>query len=383
MRRLRARNAHVGSEVPDATLPCGEGGSLHRGVAPRAARTDHGRSYARQMDTPPLDRMRRPLHDLRVSVTDRCNMRCRYCMPREVFGPDHAFLERNELLSFEEMARVVDASTRLGVHKVRLTGGEPLLRKGIAELVGMLSGLESLDDVALTTNGVLLPTFSEPLLAAGLTRLTVSLDALDQPTFKAVTDTQYKVEQVIDGMDAAEAAGFPKVKVNVVIRKGVNEHAIMDLAAWGRETGRNVRFIEFMDVGTTNGWNADEVVSADEVLAAISERWPVEPIDGPPGVAERYRYVDGAGEVGTIASVTRAFCRTCVRARLSAVGELYTCLFASKGTDLLPLVRGGATTDEVEAALTQIWTGRTDRYSLDRAAGGGDGDKVEMSYIGG
>ncbi len=304
-------------------------------------------------------------------------------MPREVFGPDHAFLERNELLSFEEMARVVDASTRLGVHKVRLTGGEPLLRKGIAELVGMLSGLESLDDVALTTNGVLLPTFSEPLLAAGLTRLTVSLDALDQPTFKAVTDTQYKVEQVIDGMDAAEAAGFPKVKVNVVIRKGVNEHAIMDLAAWGRETGRNVRFIEFMDVGTTNGWNADEVVSADEVLAAISERWPVEPIDGPPGVAERYRYVDGAGEVGTIASVTRAFCRTCVRARLSAVGELYTCLFASKGTDLLPLVRGGATTDEVEAALTQIWTGRTDRYSLDRAAGGGDGDKVEMSYIGG
>jgi cyclic pyranopterin phosphate synthase len=335
------------------------------------------------MDTPPLDRMRRPLHDLRVSVTDRCNMRCRYCMPREVFGPDHAFLERSELLSFEEITRIVDASTRLGVHKLRLTGGEPLLRKGIAELVGMLSGLGTLDDLALTTNGVLLPTFSESLLAAGLTRLTVSLDALDQPTFKAVTDTQYKVEQVLEGMDAAEAAGFGKVKVNVVIRKGVNEHAITDLAGWGRETGRNVRFIEFMDVGTTNGWNANEVVSADEVLARISERWPVVPIDGPPGVAERYRYVDGAGEVGTIASVTRAFCRTCVRARVSAIGELFTCLFASSGTDLLPLVRGGADVDAVEAALTAVWTGRTDRYSMDRAADGGGGDKVEMSYIGG
>ncbi|MFT4745085.1 MAG: cyclic pyranopterin phosphate synthase [Nitriliruptoraceae bacterium] len=335
------------------------------------------------MDTPPLDRMRRPLHDLRVSVTDRCNMRCRYCMPREVFGPDHAFLERSELLSFEEITRIVDASTRLGVHKLRLTGGEPLLRKGIAELVGMLSGLGTLDDLALTTNGVLLPTFSESLLAAGLTRLTVSLDALDQPTFKAVTDTQYKVEQVLEGMDAAEAAGFGKVKVNVVIRKGVNEHAITDLAGWGRETGRNVRFIEFMDVGTTNGWNANEVVSADEVLARISERWPVVPIDGPPGVAERYRYVDGAGEVGTIASVTRAFCRTCVRARVSAIGELFTCLFASSGTDLLPLVRGGADVNAVEAALTAVWTGRTDRYSMDRAADGGGGDKVEMSYIGG
>ncbi len=340
------------------------------------------------MDTPPLDRMRRPLHDLRVSVTDRCNMRCRYCMPREVFGPDHAFLERAELLSFEEITTVVDASTRLGVHKLRLTGGEPLLRRGIADLVAQLSALEPLTDLALTTNGVLLPQFSERLLAAGLTRLTVSLDALDQPTFTAVTDTQYRVEQVLDGMDAAEAAGFPKVKVNAVVRRGVNEHAILDLAEWGRETGRTVRFIEFMDVGTTNGWDPSEVVSADEVLAIISERWPVEPIDGPPGVAEAHRYLDGGGEVGTIASVTRAFCRSCVRARVSAVGELYTCLFATKGTDLLPLVRGGASVGEVADALAGIWTGRTDRYSLDRATEranreDGDGERVEMSYIGG
>lgn len=334
----------------------------------------------------PLDGLGRPLRDLRISVTDRCNMRCRYCMPREVFGPDHAFLERSELLSFEELHRLVQAAVRLGVTKLRLTGGEPLLRRGLPDLVGMLAGVDGIEDLALTSNGVLLPRFSEPLREAGLTRVTVSLDALDDPTFAAVTDSPSTVAQVVAGMDAAEAAGFPPVKVNAVIRRGVNEHAIVDLARFGRDTGRTVRFIEFMDVGTTNGWDRAAVVTADDVLTAIGAHWEVEPVDGPPGVAERYRYVDGGGEVGVVASVTRAFCRTCVRARLSAVGELYTCLFAASGTDLRPLVRAGATVDELEERLRSIWTVRADRYSLDRARerARDDGpDKVEMSYIGG
>ncbi len=333
----------------------------------------------------PTDAFGRELRDLRLSVTDRCNMRCRYCMPREAFGSDHAFLERSELLSFEELTRVVTAAARLGVTKVRLTGGEPLLRRGLPELVTMLADVDGIEDLALTTNGVLLPTQAAALRAAGLTRVTVSLDALDDPTFAAVTDAPYRVDQVLTGMDAAEAEGFPAVKVNAVVRRGVNEHAIVDLARLGRETGRTVRFIEFMDVGTTNGWDPDEVVSADEVLATIAGHWPVEPVDGPPGVAERYRYSDGAGEVGVIASVTRAFCRTCVRARISAVGELYTCLFASRGTDLRPLIRGGGTVDELEARLAELWGVRDDRYSLDRARqrDEGDGDRVEMSYIGG
>ena len=333
----------------------------------------------------PLDAMRRPLRDLRISVTDRCNMRCRYCMPREVFGPDHAFLERAELLSFEELARVVQAAARLGVTKVRLTGGEPLLRRDLPELVAMLAAVDGIQDLALTSNGVLLPRFAPALREAGLTRVTVSLDAMDDPTFAAVTDAPYTVAQVVAGMDAAEAAGFDPVKVNAVVRRGVNEHAIVDLARFGRETGRTVRFIEFMDVGSTNGWDRDAVVTADDVLEAIGEHWEVEPVDGPPGVAERYRYADGAGEVGVVASVTRAFCRTCVRARLSAVGELFTCLFATAGTDLRPQIRDGATVDDLEAALSALWSVRADRYSLDRARERDtDGrDKVEMSYIGG
>ena len=334
----------------------------------------------------PTDAFGRELRDLRLSVTDRCNMRCRYCMPREVFGPDHAFLERDELLSFEELTRVVTAAARLGVRKVRLTGGEPLLRRGLPELVAMLRDVPGIEDLALTTNGVLLPTHAPALRGAGLTRVTVSLDAMDDETFTAVTDAPYRVDQVLAGMDAAEAEGFPPCKINAVVRRGVNEHAIVDLARHGRETGRTVRFIEFMDVGTTNGWDRDEVVAADEVLTAISEHWEVEPIDGEPGVAERYRYLDGAGEVGVIASVTRAFCRTCVRARISAVGELYTCLFASSGTDLRPLIRDGASVDDLEQRLAALWGVRDDRYSLDRArqrASGEDDDKVEMSYIGG
>ena len=335
----------------------------------------------------PTDALGRQLRDLRLSVTDRCNMRCRYCMPREVFGPDHAFLERTELLTFEELTRVVGAAARLGVSKVRLTGGEPLLRRGLPDLVGMLADVDGVEDLALTTNGVLLPTHAAALQDAGLSRVTVSLDALDDATFSAVTDAPYRVEQVVAGMDAAEAAGLPPAKVNTVVRRGVNEHAVVDLARFGRETGRTVRFIEFMDVGTTNGWNRTDVVPADEVLAQVAEQWPVEPVDGPPGVSERYRYLDGAGEVGVIASVTRAFCRTCVRARLSAVGELYTCLFAAIGTDLRTMIRAGATVDELEERLRTLWSVRDDRYSLDRSRQRVDdvppGDKVEMSYIGG
>lgn len=335
----------------------------------------------------PTDALGRELRDLRLSVTDRCNMRCRYCMPREVFGPDHAFLERDELLSFEELARLVSAAARLGVRKVRLTGGEPLLRRDLPRLVALLRVVDGIEELALTTNGVLLPRHAAALRAAGLTRVTVSLDALDDATFSAVTDAPYQVDQVLAGMDAAEAEGFPPPRINAVVRRGVNEHAVVDLARLGRETGRTVRFIEFMDVGTTNGWDRDEVVSADEVLAMIGRHWEVEPIDAAPGVAERYRYVDGAGDVGVIASVTRAFCRTCVRARVSAVGELYTCLFASTGTDLRPMIRDGATVDDLEARLARVWGVRDDRYSLDRArrrVAGDDGDdRVEMSYIGG
>jgi cyclic pyranopterin phosphate synthase len=337
----------------------------------------------RESAVEPRDRMQRPLRDLRVSVTDRCNMRCRYCMPREVFGPDHAFLEREELLSFEEITRVVEAAARLGVTKVRLTGGEPLLRRQLSTLVRSLADLGVLDDLAMTTNGVLLPRYAEELREAGLGRVTVSLDALDADTFAAVTDSPATVAQVVAGMDAAEAAGFEKVKINAVVRRGVNEHAVAELAAFGRDTGRTVRFIEFMDVGTTNGWRRDEVVTAEEILEEIGGRWALEPVDGPPGVAERYRYVDGGGEVGVVASVTRAFCRTCVRARLSAVGELFTCLFAARGTELLPLVRAGADVDAVEAALRGVWEVRADRYSMDRAAGLPLVDRVEMSYIGG
>jgi cyclic pyranopterin phosphate synthase len=253
--------------------------------------------------------------------------------------------------------------------------------------VALLRAVDGIEELALTTNGVLLPRHAAALRAAGLTRVTVSLDALDDATFGAVTDAPYRVDQVLAGMAAAEAEGFPAPRINAVVRRGVNEHAVVDLARHGRETGRTVRFIEFMDVGTTNGWDRDEVVSADEVLAMIGRHWEVEPIDAAPGVAERYRYVDGGGEVGVIASVTRAFCRTCVRARVSAVGELYTCLFASTGTDLRPMIRGGATVDDLEARLAEVWGVRDDRYSLDRArrrVAGEDGDdRVEMSYIGG
>jgi GTP 3',8-cyclase len=357
------------------------------------------------LDAPRItDRLGRPIQDLRVSLTDRCNLRCRYCMPREMFGPDHAFLEREALLSFEELTRVLSCFVDLGVSKLRLTGGEPLLRRDLPDLIAMLAPLDGVEDIALTTNGILLPRVAEDLVAAGLTRVTVSLDALDDATFRAVADTPLSVRAVLDGVDAALAAGLSPVKVNAVLQRGVNDDQLEALAGWARDTGVTLRFIEFMDVGTTNGWVRDRVVPAAEVVQRLHARWPIEPVDGGDGggaqvapdelpgelpsdarteVAERYRYRDGAGEVGVVASVTRPFCRTCVRARLSAIGELYTCLFAAKGHDLRAVVRGGASDAELRDAIADVWRARTDRASELRAEGGLTGDRVEMSYIGG
>jgi GTP 3',8-cyclase len=337
------------------------------------------------LGSPLRDRLGRPVEDLRVSLTDRCNLRCTYCMPREMFGPDHAFLPRHELLSFEELTRVLTAFVGLGVSKLRLTGGEPLLRTDLPDLIAMLAPLDGVEDIALTTNGILLPRYAEALRAAGLRRVTVSLDALDDETFRRTADTPLSVAAVLEGIDAALAAGLAPVKVNTVLQRGVNDHQIEDLAGWARETGVVLRFIEFMDVGTTNDWQRDRVVPADEVQARIHAQWPIEAVDPVRDgeVAERYRYLDGAGEIGIVASVTRPFCRTCVRARLSAVGELYTCLFAAKGHDLRAVLRGGATDDELKDAIASVWRARSDRASELRTEGGLTGDRVEMSYIGG
>ncbi len=330
------------------------------------------------------DRLGRPVTDLRVSVTDRCNLRCGYCMPRELFGQDHAFLPRAELLSFEELGRLVAVFARLGVRKVRLTGGEPLLRRDLPQLVAFLRATPAIEDLALTTNGTLLPQHAASLAAAGLDRVTVSLDALDDATFKAVGDTPLPVTSVLDGIAAAQAVGLG-VKVNTVVQRGANEDQLLPLAAWARDAGVVLRFIEFMDVGTTNGWDRSRVVPAAEVVGLLAGAWALEPVEPtrPGEVAERYRYLDGGGEVGVIASVTRPFCRTCVRARLSAIGELFTCLFAASGHDLRAVLRGGANDAELEAAVAAVWRGRSDRASELRSAGGLVGPRVEMSYIGG
>jgi GTP 3',8-cyclase len=344
-----------------------------------------GMSRPPRSDAETVDLLGRPVADLRVSVTDRCNLRCRYCMPREVFGPDHAFLPRSELLSFEELARVVAAFVALGVTKVRLTGGEPLLRRDLPDLVAALTRLDGLDDLALTTNGVLLPQLAGPLADAGLSRVTVSLDALDDTTFRELADTAVPVASVLEGITAAQIAGLGPVKVNTVLQRGANDDQIEELAGWARDAEVTLRFIEFMDVGTTNGWRRDRVVPADEVVERIHARWPVEavPAARPGEVADRYRYLDGAGEVGVIASVTRPFCRACSRARLSAVGELFTCLFASRGHDLRALLRDGADDDELREAVRGVWRAREDRASEQRAEAGLTGPRVEMSYIGG
>ena len=332
------------------------------------------------------DRLGRGLADLRISVTDRCNFRCTYCMPRQVFGPDHAFLERSELLSFEEITRVVAAAAHHGVTKVRLTGGEPLLRRELHTLVAQIAAVDGVDDIAMTTNASLLADAAGPLRDAGLTRVTVSLDALDRATFAAMSDTKIPLQRVLDGIAAAQATGLP-VKVNTVVRRGVNDDQVVGLAGWAREHGVTVRFIEYMDVGTTNGWRHAEVVASADVVAAVTAAWPASAVGGEAtAVADRWRYDDGAGEFGVVSSVTEPFCSTCVRARLSAVGELFTCLFATRGHDLRAVLRGGADDAALRDALAGVWSARTDRYSEERtrdATRVGDRDRVEMSYIGG
>jgi cyclic pyranopterin phosphate synthase len=329
------------------------------------------------------DAFGRPLRDLRISVTDRCNFRCVYCMPREVFGRDYRFLPRRELLTFEEIERVARVFANLGVRKLRLTGGEPLLRRDVEQLVAGLAAIGDLD-VTLTTNAALLAQKARVLADAGLSRVTVSLDSLDDDVFRAMNDVDFPVARVLEGIDAAAACGL-RVKVNVVVKRGVNDGTILDIARHFRGTGHTVRFIEYMDVGATNGWRLDDVVPAAEIVSAIGEELPLEPVE--PAyrgeVARRYRYADGSGEIGVIASVTQPFCGDCTRARLSADGKLYTCLFAVRGHDLRALVRSGASDDELDGTVRAVWERRTDRYSEIRTEETSHLRKVEMSYIGG
>ncbi len=330
-----------------------------------------------------LDTRRRALRDLRISVTDRCNFRCVYCMPKEVFGRDYEFLARSELLSFEEIERLARIFVGRGVHKLRLTGGEPLVRRDLEQLIARLAQIPGVD-LTLTTNGSLLAAKAGALAEAGLNRITVSLDSLDDEVFQAMNDVDFPVERVLEGIDAAAAAGLP-VKVNMVVRRGLNERSVLPMARFFREQGHVLRFIEYMDVGHSNGWRLDDVVPAAELVATIGEELPLDPLPPsyPGEVATRWRYRDGSGEVGVIASVTQPFCGSCTRARLSAEGKLYTCLFAVRGHDLREPLRAGASDEELAQAIAQIWTARDDRYSEIRSANTVELPKVEMSYIGG
>ena len=332
----------------------------------------------------PLDRFSRPIGDLRISVTDRCNFRCPYCMPREAFGAGHAFLARAEILTFEEIERLARIFVTLGTGKLRLTGGEPLLRRELPTLVHRLAGVGA-PDLALTTNGSLLAEQAEALAAAGLRRVTVSLDSLDDEVFRRMNDAEFPVARVLAGVDAAAAAGLAPVKLNCVVQRGVNEESIVPLAERFRGTGHVVRFIEYMDVGGTNRWRRSEVVPAREILDRLAARWPIEPVE--PAyrgeVARRWRFVDGGGEIGVVASVTAPFCGDCTRARLSADGRLFTCLFATVGTDLRGPLRAGADDAELTALVAGAWGRREDRYSELRALVLEPAGRVEMSYIGG
>jgi GTP 3',8-cyclase len=332
---------------------------------------------------PLLDRLNRPLETLRISVTDRCNFRCVYCMPKEVYGRDFAFLERSQLLSLEEIARLARLFAQLGVKTVRLTGGEPLVRRNIEHLVELLHEIPGLE-LALTTNGALLPQKAEALARAGLDRVTVSLDSIDDATFRALNDVDFPVQRVLDGIDAAADAGL-RVKVNAVVKRGANDQEIVALAEHFRGTPHTLRFIEYMDVGHTNGWRLDDVVSAQEIVERIGASWPLEQLEPArrDETAKRWRYRDGAGEIGVIASVTQPFCGGCSRARLSAEGQLFTCLFAVKGTDLRAPLRLGASDEELTEQIRGIWGRRTDRYSELRTDETRTLPKIEMSYIGG
>ena len=329
------------------------------------------------------DALGRPMRDLRISVTDRCNFRCVYCMPREVFDANYRFLPHSAILSFEEIARLARIFVGLGVKKLRLTGGEPLVRKNLERLVAMLSELKT--EITLTTNGSLLARQVDSLKKAGLDRVTVSLDSLDDATFRAMNDADFPVAKVIEGIETAAAAGLAPVKINMVVKRGVNDGDTAAMAARWRGSGHIVRFIEYMDVGATNGWRMDDVVPSAEVVRRIGGRWPLEPIGAnyPGEVAQRWRYADGAGEIGVISSVTQAFCASCNRMRLSTEGSLYTCLFASSGHDLKSLLRGGASDEQLRDEIAAVWQRRADRYSEIRTAETAKLRKVEMSYIGG
>jgi cyclic pyranopterin phosphate synthase len=330
------------------------------------------------------DRLGRPLRDLRISVTDRCNFRCGYCMPKEIFGSDYKFLDRDHLLTFEEIFRLARIFVDLGVEKIRLTGGEPLVRREVELLVEMLASIPDID-LTMTTNASLLPQKAQVLKEVGLKRVSVSLDSLDDAVFSAMNGVEFPVARVLEGIEAAAAADLKPIKVNMVVKRGVNEDSILPMAKYFRKAGHILRFIEYMDVGTTNAWRLDDVVLAKQIIAAIHAEFPLEPLE--PSyrgeVARRYRYQDGSGEIGVIASITQAFCGDCTRARLSADGSVYTCLFATQGTDLRELLRGGASDSEIAAVVTSIWSHRKDRYSEIRSSETEGLPKIEMSYIGG
>jgi GTP 3',8-cyclase len=332
----------------------------------------------------PTDTFGRPLRDLRFSITDKCNFRCVYCMPKEVYGREFHFLGRDQLLTFEEIERAARVFVGLGVRKIRLTGGEPLLRREVERLVSMLAGIPGID-LSMTTNGSLLAGKAGELADAGLRRVTVSLDSLDDRVFMAMNDVAFPVSVVLEGIDAAAEAGLAPVKVNMVVKRGVNEDSVLSMARHFRGTGHVVRFIEYMDVGTTNGWRLEDVVPAAEIVARIGDVFPLEPMEPNYAgeVANRYRYLDGGGEIGIIASVTEPFCGACTRARVTADGKLYTCLFASHGQDIRALLRGGASDEEIAATVAGVWLAREDRYSEIRSADTPGLPRPEMSYIGG
>ncbi|MBM3944603.1 MAG: GTP 3',8-cyclase MoaA, partial [SAR202 cluster bacterium] len=321
----------------------------------------------------------RPFRDLRISVTDRCNFRCTYCMPAEIFGERYEFLPRKDLLTFEEITRVTRILLRLGGMKLRLTGGEPLVRNGVEHLVAMLAKLDGANDLTMTTNGYLLPKFAQKLKDVGLERVTVSLDSLDDEVFKMMNGRGFGVLSVLAGIEAAENAGFPPIKINAVVIRGVNDHTVVDTARYFKERGHIVRFIEYMDVGNLNGWKMDQVVTADEIIAMIDREMPLEPVESEyrGEVANRYRYRDGSGEIGVIASVTKPFCGDCTRLRLSPEGQLYTCLFGTKGADIRAPLRSGASDDDIEAVIRKTWAARTDRYSEERTSMTAPRRKVE------
>lgn len=335
----------------------------------------------------------RPLHDLRISVTDRCNFRCVYCMPKEVFGRDFAFMPREELLSFEEITRVARISAAHGVEKIRLTGGEPLLRKGLPELIRMLREVKTVGghplDIALTTNGSALAHNAQALRDAGLNRVTVSLDSLDEATFQKMNDIRFPVAKVLAGIEAAHQVGLGPIKINMVVKKGLNDHDIVAMARHFKGTPFVLRFIEFMDVGSTNGWKLGEVVPSEEVIRRIGAEFPLEQVPPryPGETSKRWRYLDGGGEIGVISSVTESFCHSCSRARVSVDGTLFTCLFATAGHDLRALMRDGCSDEQLAETMASIWRSRTDRYSELRSANTGGlrttGKRIEMSYIGG